>query len=246
MTEARPGGRSAATFRPVVPQKATDLIADQIRQRIFSHEFVPGQMLPSEAELVRQTASSSASVRGALRALEAQGLIQMKPGRSGGAVVQLPGEAELMTTVNQLIRGQALGLGDLLDMQEALEPFCAELAAQHRNEADLADIDDALADITGHEGDVTSLLDAHSHWHIVMARASHNELLSGLMIALVSWIHLATQDVNLEAGRIGSASYEAITAAVRDEDAPRARREMHRHVSTRADALRRLRDGDRS
>jgi DNA-binding FadR family transcriptional regulator len=240
MTGIEPDETPPAAFRPVVTQKATDLIAEQIRQRIFSREFVAGQMLPSEAELMRQTASSSASVRGALRALEAQGLVRMKPGRSGGAIVQLPGESELMSTVNQLIRGQAIGLGELLDMQEAIEPLCAELAARNRTEEDLEDIAAALADITSHEGDVSSLLEAHSHWHVVVSRASHNELLSGLMVALVNWIHIATREVNLEAGRVGSASYEEITAAVRSGDSDLARETMRRHVSSRAEALRAL------
>lgn len=244
VTDLSSDERPVSTFRPVVPQKATDLIADQIRSRIFSREFTTGQMLPSEAELVRQTASSSASVRGALRALEAQGLIQMKPGRSGGAIVQLPGENELMSTVNQLIRGQAIGLGELLDMQEAIEPICAELAAANRDESDLADLDSALAAIAGHRGDIRSLLDAHSRWHVTVSRASHNELLSGLMVALVSWIHTATQDTNLTSARVSSAPYESITAAIREGDTARARTEMHRHVSSRATSLKKL-SGDR-
>lgn len=240
MTDLGSDERPVSTFRPVVPQKATDLIAEQIRRRIFSREFVTGQMLPSEAELVRQTASSSASVRGALRALEAQGLIQMKPGRSGGAIVQLPGETELMSTVNQLIRGQAIGLDELLDMQEAIEPICAELAAGNRDDDDLRDLDAALTAITEHQGDVRSLLDAHSAWHVTISRASHNELLSGLMVALVNWIHTATQDRNLTAARVSSANYVAITAAIREGDSLRAREVMHRHVSSRAQALKKL------
>jgi GntR family transcriptional regulator, transcriptional repressor for pyruvate dehydrogenase complex len=241
VTDLPSSERPVSTFRPVVPQKATDLIAEQIRRRIFSREFTTGQMLPSEAELVRQTASSSASVRGALRALEAQGLIQMKPGRSGGAIVQLPGETELMSTVNQLIRGQAIGLGELLDMQEAIEPICAELAAGNRDDEDLSDLDQALSAITEHAGDISSLLDAHSRWHVTVSRASHNELLSGLMVALVNWIHTATQDTNLTPARVSSASYEKITDAIRAGDATRARDEMHRHVSSRAEALKSLR-----
>jgi DNA-binding FadR family transcriptional regulator len=231
---------SPVTFRPVVPQKATDLIAEQIRRRIFAREFAPGEMLPSEADLVRQTASSSASVRGALRALEAQGLVHMKPGRSGGAIVQLPGETELSSTVNQLIRGQAIGLDELLDMQEAIEPVCVELAARHRTDDDLVEVAAALDAITSHEGDVRSLLAAHSHWHVTVTRASHNELLSGLMHALVHWIHLATELVDVEAGRIGSGSYERITAAVRAGDAVTAREAMRLHVSTRSAALKKL------
>ena len=238
MTDSSTSGAPTAQFRRVVPQKATDLIADQIRQRIFSGEFTRGDLLPSEGELVRQTASSSASVRGALRALEAQGLIQMKPGRSGGAIVQLPGEENLRSTINQLIRGQEIGLNELLDMQEAIEPVCAELAARNRTEDDLVEIGTALDAITGHHGDMRSLLEAHSEWHVTVSRASHNELLSGLMVALVSWIHIATQEVSLLADPVGSSDYEEVTTAIRSGDQAAARVGMRRHIVARATSFR--------
>ncbi|HEX3680425.1 MAG TPA: GntR family transcriptional regulator [Galbitalea sp.] len=110
---------------PVVVRKATDLIAEQIRQRIFSGEYQAGDVLPSEADLIAQTASSGSSVRGALRILETQGLIQMKQGRRG-AIVKVPGQDELESTMNQLIRGQDISLNQLLGMQEAIEPSLLE------------------------------------------------------------------------------------------------------------------------
>lgn len=223
-------------FEPIVTRKATDLIADQIRRRIFAREFTTGEMLPSEAELVRQTASSSASVRGALRALEAQGLVQMRSGRSGGAIVRLPGETELAATVNQLIRGQAIGLDELLEMQQAIEPVCAELAARHRTDDDLDDLREALEQIKA-SGDVGQMLEAHIRWHTAVARASRNELLSGLMGALVQWIFVAVDESHLELAQTGSSAYEAITEAIASRDAGSARASMREHAALRAQEL---------
>ncbi|HKP08651.1 MAG TPA: FCD domain-containing protein [Microbacterium sp.] len=224
-------------FEPIVTRKATDLIADQIRQRIFAREFRTGEMLPSEAELVRQTASSSASVRGALRALEAQGLVQMRSGRAGGAIVRLPGEDELAATVYQLIRGQAIGLEELLEMQQAIEPVCAELAARHRTEEDLRDLRGAITQMKASEQDLEQMMEAHSRWHITVARASGNELLSGLMSALVQWIFAAVRENRLEIPRVGSSAYEEITSAVTLGDAAAARAAMRDYATSRAEAL---------
>lgn len=226
-------------FKPIVTRKATDLIADQIRRRIFSREFTSGEMLPSEAELVRQTQSSSASVRGALRALEAQGLIQMRSGRSGGAIVRLPGESELASTVNQLIRGHAIGLEELLEMQQAIEPVCSELAARSRHPEDMAELRDALESVRSSNADGQQMLSAHSRWHTAVARASRNELLAGLMVALVSWIEAVVQEQRMELSWVGSFAYEEITAAITDGDAERARTLMRDYAASRAETLNR-------
>ena len=224
-------------FEPIVTRKATDLIADQIRRRIFAREFTSGEFLPSEAELVRQTQSSSASVRGALRALEAQGLIQMRSGRSGGAIVRLPGESELAATVNQLIRGQAISLEDLLEMQQAIEPVCAELAALHHRREDLDELQLALDLVKSSGADASQMLEAHSRWHAAVARASGNELLAGLMVALVSWISVAVQEHRLEIAWVGSEPYEEITVAITAGEAEQARRAMRDYAVSRAETL---------
>lgn len=234
MSEASNWTSPRTSLSPVVAQKVTDLIADQIRQRIFSGEYRTGDPLPSEAELIVQTASSGTSVRGALRILETEGLIRMKQGRSGGAIVQIPGEQELETTMNQLIRAQDISLPELLGMQDAIEPLCARLAALHRTDEDLEAISTALSSIVEHRGDVPSLLEAHSAWHVAVARASHNELLSGLMIALVHWIHVATQEGNVYVAPVASTAYEQITLAVQAKDGSAAFARMKEHIVARA------------
>ena len=238
----RPSPREMPAFEPIVTRKATDLIADQIRRRIFAREFKTGETLPSESELVRQTESSSASVRGALRALEAQGLIQMKSGRAGGAVVQMPGEDELAAKVSQLIRGQDIGLAELLEMQQALEPACAELAALNRTEDDITDLTAALEVIVAGDGDdgdgdSRAVLEAHSNWHTIVARASHNELLSGLMVALIRWIWTAVQEAPVDVARSYSTVYVEITRTIVDGDPVRARATMRAHTVERAEVI---------
>jgi GntR family transcriptional regulator, transcriptional repressor for pyruvate dehydrogenase complex len=222
---------------PIVAQKATDLIAEQIRSSIFAGEFRLGELLPAEGDLSAQTGSSRASVRGALRMLETQGFIQMRPGRSGGAIVRMPGQVELEDTVNQLIRSEEIGLPELLGMQEAIEPRCAQLAALSRSDLQMAGIESALEAITNHEGSVSSLLEAHSRWHVAVSRASNNELLSGLMVAVVNWIHTATQENNLLADPVSPNAYVEVTAAIRRQDPDAAFTRMNQHVVSRAKAM---------
>jgi GntR family transcriptional regulator len=55
-------------------------LAEDVRSRIMSGEYAPGERLPSEAELVRHYEVSRVTVRTALRTLEAQGLVDVRHG----------------------------------------------------------------------------------------------------------------------------------------------------------------------
>ena len=123
--------------------KASDVLANELRERILTGEFAEGTGLPAERDLVTQTRMSRTTVREALRILEVQGLIRIKAGRTGGAFVQQPGEEAMASTVNLLIRGRQIRLAALLETREAIEPFCAQLAATHRTQEELEVLEEA-------------------------------------------------------------------------------------------------------
>src|SRR5690606_27239204 len=74
--------------QPIVVPKASDVLAERLRQMILSGQIQPGHQLPAERELVKETSLSRASVREALRILELEGLIETRRGRGGGSVVR--------------------------------------------------------------------------------------------------------------------------------------------------------------
>src|SRR5450759_1097218 len=64
-------------------QKASELLAQQIRAAVLLGELPEGSVLPSEKELTDQFGVSRATVREGLRLLEAEGLIVTRVGRGG-------------------------------------------------------------------------------------------------------------------------------------------------------------------
>jgi len=66
--------------------KRSEMLASEIVEEIVSKALQPGDMLSSEATMVDQY-DLGASLREAVRLLEAQGLVTMKPGPGGGPVV---------------------------------------------------------------------------------------------------------------------------------------------------------------
>src|SRR5262249_50953129 len=117
---------------PVVVPKASDILAERLRAFIVQGRFAPGDFLPTERELVAETKLSRTSVRDALRALEAEGLIPSKVGRSGGSMVTLPGRASVARSVELFVRTHGIRLESLLECRVAVEPTLASLAAKRR------------------------------------------------------------------------------------------------------------------
>lgn len=231
--------RHPVRLTPMQVPKASDVLADDLRERILRGEFPEGTALPPERELVTQTRMSRTTVREALRILEVQGLVQIRTGRAGGAFVQRPGEDSIANSVNLLIRGRQIRMADLLETRESVEPSCAQLAARHRTDADLDALDLANKAI-GADGPLSDFLTANIDWHLAVAVASHNELLTGFMQALSRAIYESTDNqtfVDAEVRRTTVNAHRSITRAIRNQDPDAAVRRMKRHVHMYAEAV---------
>ncbi|MEB3061990.1 FadR/GntR family transcriptional regulator [[Mycobacterium] zoologicum] len=232
--------RSDLRLSPVDVPKSSDVLAGELRERILNGELAEGIALPAERELVKQTQMSRATVREALRILEVQNLVRVKPGRAGGAFVQRPTTTSMVNSVTMLIRGQHIKLGDLMEAREALEPCCAELAARNRTDEDLAELDRANRAIADPAADLAQFLQANLDWHVGVTIASHNELLMGFMLALSKAIYTGTENAAFIDSEIRAATakaHRAITEAIRGRDDAAAARRMCRHVHRYADEL---------
>ena len=80
--------RHAVRLTPLRVPKSSDVLADDLRERILRGDIPEGTALPPERELVKQTRMSRATVREALRILEVQGLVRIicipaRPGLDG-------------------------------------------------------------------------------------------------------------------------------------------------------------------
>ncbi|WP_339948079.1 FadR/GntR family transcriptional regulator [uncultured Albimonas sp.] len=228
---------------PVVVPKASDVLADRLRDLIVSGRFSPGEALPPERELAADSGLSRSSVREALRLLETEGLLTTRAGRAGGSVVTRPGRGSIARSVELFVRAHGMGLGALLDCRLAVEPMLARLAARNRTEAQLAEISAIHERFVASVDEVPAYKRINLDWHLAVARASGNEPLMALMEAVTAPIrdaqeyrHVTTPDLRRGAVRAHSVILEAIAA--RDGEA--AFKRMERHVGAYRDiALRR-------
>lgn len=62
-------------------RKTSDILVDQIKQYITSHDLKPGDHLPTESDLAKSFGVSRISVREATKTLGFLGIVEAKPGR---------------------------------------------------------------------------------------------------------------------------------------------------------------------
>jgi len=231
--------RRAVRLTPLQVPKASDVLADDLRERILRGDFPEGTALPPERELVNQTRMSRATIREALRILEVQGLVRIKTGRAGGAYVSRPGHDSMADSVDLLIRARQIRIPALLETREAIEPFCAQLAATHRTDEDLGRLE-AANEAMAADGTLAEFLQANVDWHVAVAVAGHNELLTGFMRALSRGIYASTDNqgfVDDDVRQTTLRAHRAVTKAIKGKDSDAAKRRMSRHVHSYAEAV---------
>jgi DNA-binding FadR family transcriptional regulator len=97
------GPPSAARFDRVRRVRSFEEVVEQVRAAITSRSIEAGERLPSERELAEQFGVSRATLREALRALEALGLLEIRLGAHGGAFATSPDDEWLTATLSGLL-----------------------------------------------------------------------------------------------------------------------------------------------
>src|ERR1700722_16445926 len=100
-------------------------VAGQVQHYIEGNGLKPGDRLPGERELCELLGVSRASVREALRSLEARGVVVVRHGK--GVFVAAPDEGE--RAMERFARLREVGLEELFAMREVLEVAAAGRAA---------------------------------------------------------------------------------------------------------------------
>ncbi|MEZ0355353.1 FadR/GntR family transcriptional regulator [Mycobacterium sp. SA01] len=111
-------------------RRLAEQVADQLRRRILLGELADGSILPKEDELLREFPVSKPSLREAMRILEAEGLLRVRRGKLGGAVVRRPNAANVAYTIGLVLGSQDVSLSDVGGALRQMEPACAALCAE--------------------------------------------------------------------------------------------------------------------
>ncbi len=169
-------GRGGSTFSGVIRTPAYVQVADQVRQAIFDGTIPPGDELPAERELAAEFGVSRATVREALRVLEAQGLLVAGRTAPFKSVVRAVPNA-LADVFGTFLRFDRISLFDLIQFRGMLELEAVDRALLDPGAGDWSELRAALERMQGLREWSEELYVAYLEFHLALARCSGNEVL---------------------------------------------------------------------
>ncbi|HVX21137.1 MAG TPA: FCD domain-containing protein [Acidimicrobiales bacterium] len=113
--------------------RLAELVAGALRNEILSGNLTDGDSLPRQEDLLDDFGVSPPAVREALRILETEGLIRVRRGNVGGAVVKAPSAGGVAYMVGLVLQSWQTPLADVGRALGEVEPVCAALCARSRD-----------------------------------------------------------------------------------------------------------------
>jgi DNA-binding FadR family transcriptional regulator len=213
------------------------LLAEAIADGIVSRGMRPGDRLPTEAEMIAEYEVGRATLREALRVLEAQGVIEIRVGSGGGPFVARPDAHRLARMLSLLLRMSDVTLREVLDARLIVEPALAGQAAASRDEGHVAVLRANQEAMEKAPRGTEEFLRLNQEFHTLLASASGNRPLAALWSALsaIADGHEAGVRYTPAAFTGMIAAHRRIAAAVGSGDSAEAARVMTLHLqATRA------------
>jgi DNA-binding FadR family transcriptional regulator len=233
-TSVRPAFRDVTprTRPPEMPQKRAEVIAHRIVRMIKDRDLRSGDPLPIESEMYQIFGVGRSTLREALRVLELQGVITIRPGRGGGPVVGSPDSRHLASTLALLMQFSNAPFRSVLETREHLEPIAATLCARHRDPRIAAELRASVERMRAAIADEPEFLAENLRFHELVAEGARNPLISYFINSL-DWI--------IDGARLGVAYsrparkhvadiHDEVCAAIEAGDPDAAGKAMSRHM----------------
>jgi GntR family transcriptional regulator, transcriptional repressor for pyruvate dehydrogenase complex len=159
-------------LRQLRQPRLAEIVAASLRDDILSGRLKEGDLLPRQEHLFKEFRVSLPAVREAMRILETEGLISVRRGNVGGAVVHLPTPERTAQMISMVLQSRRATLNDVSEALLYLEPICARLCAARPDR--LAEVvPDLQAVIEAQQAE----FDDVSHWNS-NARRFHETLVA--------------------------------------------------------------------
>ncbi|HBT46687.1 MAG TPA: GntR family transcriptional regulator [Peptococcaceae bacterium] len=223
-------------LKPIHTRKIYEEIVRQIKELIGDGNLKPGDRLPSERELAERLGVSRASVREALTALAAMGVISVRPGE--GTFVQTVRNGAIVEPLAMALLMDRQAAVDLLEARQVLESETAALAARRSSGEDIEKLGEIIKDMERQleeRGRLEEETDVR--FHLAIAEAAHNSVLARLMYTVSETMRQVLRDSRRRLYEAPGNSekllehHRLIYQAIASRDGRAARRAMTRHLN---------------
>jgi GntR family transcriptional repressor for pyruvate dehydrogenase complex len=119
-------------------------IAEVLKDWIAERGLKSGDRLPQERDLISLFGVSKGTIREALKALDAQGIIKTRTGPGGGAFIAAVSESGALELLGNYFFFKGLTIGDIYQLRIRLEPEATASVAGRLSEADFARLESKM------------------------------------------------------------------------------------------------------
>ena len=166
-------------YKKITRKKIYEEVADIIIEMIKSGQLKPGDQLDSVQELANKFQVGRSAIREALTSLRAMGLIEMRQGE--GTFVKTFTPNSLTYPLQSAMLMSKKSIQELLELRLIVEAAIVAKAAKNRTIEDLDEMRKHLDDMAVHTGNSELGERADLAFHLAIAKAADNVLLSTLM-----------------------------------------------------------------
>ncbi len=223
-------------FKPVIQKRASDVIAEQIKEMIYSGELAPEDRLPSERDLAVSLHTGRMTVREALRMLEESGFIHIRQGAEGGAFVRKLDGSGMTKTLTSLIKVGNVSLQELTEARVTIETAILESVLGKITDEQLMllqkNIEQCESILLKGDGGTIEEVPQLINFHLLLATFTQNGLLKYFLQAMIDFstsyvkqvapIHLSPS------GHLGQ--HREIFEAIKTKDPLYCREVLKRHL----------------
>jgi GntR family transcriptional repressor for pyruvate dehydrogenase complex len=168
-------------YRKIDRVRAADQILEDLRDRILRGEHAHGSRFPAERDLAEQYGVSPATVREAVRALAAMGLVRVRHG--SGSIVTGRSETLIAMLMASAIQLEGSPATDVMDILGVLNSHAAGLAAGEATEQEIASLREA-AERLAELDDLDQAMKDLRRFLRQLAMLCHNTLLAAMCACL--------------------------------------------------------------
>ncbi|MCR8643454.1 FadR family transcriptional regulator [Paenibacillus sp. N1-5-1-14] len=160
-------------------KKIYEIVAEQIQSRIQSGEYKAGDRLESVEQLSKNYQVGRSTIREALSALRAIGLVDIRQGE--GTFVTKFDPGVLAEPIGDFVRFNKKEMLDFFEVRKMIEARSAAIAAQRRKPEHLEAMRQALYAMENAKSDGNLGEMADADFHIAIAEATQNKMLLRMM-----------------------------------------------------------------
>ena len=214
------------------PTKTAVLITQRIISDVLRNDIQPGTNLPPERTMMENYQIGRGTLREALRLLEAQGVITLKPGPGGGPILLRPDGSHLASTLALLMQLSNAPFRVIIEARVALEPMIGRLAASRITDAQLAELKESVDTMSAGLQDEYTFLESNKKFHDIIAWSSANPLFGYLVDSLLGIIDGTVVGMDYPPHRRQAIlkAHEEIFAALQQHDQDGAEQRMREHI----------------